>query len=434
MLGPLLLAALGWFDGKIAVFSGGSSAVAGPYLRQVSLPKGKPEAVDILLPYGLEPEEAGLLEEVIENSDIHASTKANASDGNETTAVSAPRKFRWRVAPPATKAAATVTEESPSYRDRGPCFPGKCGSLGHAVGYALNRLARSDIEGLTAQAAEVFWILAYLRLGATLLMHTPRTWPFSWQSLACFWVVHLTRLPIPGLKVSRWNELGGAADLIVFLVSSLVTVAVLCWRWIAANDMDIENEAKGRERAFGSGLVPVLGGIWLAKRARLSFILGRAGTVLAFPTLITALGLLIHFWTPGDVLADDLLEGLSPLGASLHMAADSLALLPQLVFLARVASTTRQYQIAVKEAAHDSGRFVDPELAVPWLLWMMAARASAFVSGVAAVLAEAHVHWNLVEVFYTTEQLLNVLLLSDTFLHLTKVAVLGDENVRLFQI
>ena len=52
------------------------------------------------------------------------------------------------------------------------------GGLDGAVRSFLRYFNIVDLEGLTAQAAELFWMLAYFRLAATLLLNAPRTWPF----------------------------------------------------------------------------------------------------------------------------------------------------------------------------------------------------------------------------------------------------------------
>lgn len=295
-----------------------------------------------------------------------------------------------------------------------------------------------DFEGLTAETAELFWLLAYLRLTFALFVNAPGTWPFSWQSLLLFWVVHLCRLPCQALKMSRWNEIGPRADVFLFLLSSLSTFLV-CWQrrrsfvLLECDDERTAADARGKETLFGKGLVPLLGGLWLAQRPRLAQRLGWAGGFLALPCLVFAVGLIIRSFTPEDVLLDDAAENLSPFGASMHMAADSLALLPQLVFLARAAAAQRA-RGGVVSGPEDKSRFVDPKLAVPWLLWMVGARILAFASGVAAVAAEAPQRWNPVEVFYSLGQLFNVLLISDTFLHLTKVFILGPRKVDLFLV
>ena len=94
-------------------------------------------------------------------------------------------------------------------------------------------------------------------------------------------------------------------DIFLFMVSSFCTILVCCQRRVRAGEEEDEGgvvEALGKETLFGSGVVPLLGGLWLAQRPCLSKKLSRAGGILALPFLVLLLGCLIRIATPEDVV------------------------------------------------------------------------------------------------------------------------------------
>lgn len=282
----------------------------------------------------------------------------------------------------------------------------------------LLAFAPGDFEGFSARVAETLWILGYAHLCLVIFRSRPSRWPFSWQSLLLFWLVHVTRLPVSGMKLSRWNELGPPADVFLFALSSMAAFSVLRRRFEEEYPEDNHGEsapARIKETFFGDGVAPTFLGrvLCLARKPKLMRAIDWVGKVATLPLIIFACGLIVHcFFTPIEVLQDDLNENISSLGASVHMAADCLALLPQFLLLTRNAALSRE-------------KGADPDLAVPWLVWMGLARLAALASGLAAVSADLPESWNHVELFYTLTQLFNVVLVSDFMVQCTRKVVVS---------